>query len=264
MAVATSTSVLGRPLWFELLTTNMEAAEQFYSAVVGWKITPFRGGEEPYDMWTRTGDASVGGVMTIPNGMNVPPHWVMYIGAPRLDEAVSHVERLGGSAMSPVIKVPDVGQMRIMHDPQGAMFAIFEPAPSSGSANSPETRAELGDSSWRELQTNDAAAAMKFYTDLFGWRETQAMDMGLAGKYHVFARQWDIGGIMNKPPQMANLPPHWGLYFRVPDVASAADRVKANGGQVLNGPMEVPGGDLIVNCLDPQGASFSLHQLKAG
>ena len=264
MAVATSTSVLGRPLWFELLTTNMKAAEQFYSAVVGWKITPFRGGEEPYDMWTRTDDASVGGVMTIPNGMNVPPHWVMYIGAPRLDEAVSHVERLGGSAMSPVIKVPDVGQMRIMHDPQGAMFAIFEPAPSSGSANSPEIPAELGDTSWRELQTNDAAAAMKFYTDLFGWRETQAMDMGLAGKYHVFARQWDIGGIMNKPPQMANLPPHWGLYFRVPNVASAAERVKANGGKVLNGPMEVPGGDLIINCLDPQGASFSLHQLKAG
>ena len=263
MAVATSTGVLGRPLWFELLTTNMKAAEQFYSAVVGWKITPFRGGEEPYDMWTRTGDASVGGVMTIPNGMNVPPHWVMYIGAPRLDEAVSHVERLGGSAMSPVIKVPDVGQMRIMHDPQGAMFAIFEPAPSSGSANSPETRAELGDSSWRELQTNDAAAAMKFYTDLFGWRETQAMDMGLAGKYHVFARQWDIGGIMNKPPQMANLPPHWGLYFRVNDLDAAIERVTSNGGQILNGPMEVPGGDRVAVAMDAQGGAFGVHETKS-
>jgi predicted enzyme related to lactoylglutathione lyase len=264
MAVATSTSVLGRPLWFELLTSNIKAAEQFYSAVVGWTITPFRSGEEPYDMWTRTGNASVGGVMAIPQGMNVPPHWVMYIGAPRLEEAVAHVERLGGSAMSPVIKVPDVGQMRIMHDPQGAMFAIFEPAPSSGSANSPEVRPELGDTSWRELQTNDAAAAMKFYVDLFGWRETQAMDMGPMGKYHIFARQWDLGGIMNKPPQMANLAPHWGLYFRVADVASAAERVKANGGQVLNGPMEVPGGDLIINCVDPQGATFSLHQQKVG
>ena len=262
MAVATSTSVLGRPLWFELLTSNMKAAEQFYSAVVGWAITPFRSGEEPYDMLTRTPNISVGGVMTIPQGMNVPPHWVMYIGAPRLDEAVAHVERLGGSAMSPVIKVPDVGQMRIMHDPQGAMFAIFEPAPSSGSANLPECRPELGDTSWRELQTNDAAAAMKFYADLFGWRETQAMDMGPMGKYHIFARQWDLGGIMNKPPQLANRPPHWGLYFRVADIASAVERVKANGGQVLNGPMEVPGGDLIINCVDPQGASFSLHQRK--
>jgi uncharacterized protein len=138
------------------------------------------------------------------------------------------------------------------------MFAIFEPAPSS--PDTPEERPELGDTSWRELHTNDAAAAMKFYNALFGWRESQVMDMGPMGKYHLFARQWDLGGIMNKPPQMASLPPHWGLYFRVANVAEAAERVKANGGQVLNGPMEVPGGDLIVNCLDPQGGSFSLHQ----
>jgi predicted enzyme related to lactoylglutathione lyase len=59
---------------------------------------------------------------------------------------------------------------------------------------------------------------------------------------------------------MATLPRHWGLYFRVANVAEAAARVKAHGGQVLNGPIEVPGGDLIVNGRDPQGASFSLHQ----
>ena len=204
MAVATSTGLLGRPLWFELVTTDMKAAEQFYSAVVGWTVTPFRSGSEPYDMWTRTGENSVGGVMPVPQGMKFPPHWVMYIGVPNLEEAIAHVERLGGSAMSPVIQVPDVGRMRIMHDAQGAMFAIFEPAPSTGSANSPETPAELGEASWRELQTNDAAAAMRFYADLFGWREAQSMDMGPMGKYHIFARQWDLGGIMNKPPEMAN------------------------------------------------------------
>jgi predicted enzyme related to lactoylglutathione lyase len=59
------------------------------------------------------------------------------------------------------------------------------------------------------------------------------------------------------------VPPNWGIYFRVPDVNAAADSVKGNGGQVLNGPMEVPGGDMIVNCMDPQGAAFSLHSKKA-
>jgi hypothetical protein len=39
--------------------------------------------------------------------------------------------------------------------------------------------------------------------------------------------------------------------------------VKANGGAILNGPMEVPGGDRIVNALDPQGAAFSLHARHA-
>jgi predicted enzyme related to lactoylglutathione lyase len=121
----------------------------------------------------------------------------------------------------------------------------------------------VGDASWRELHTTDAAAAMKFYLDLFGWRETSVMDMGPMGKYHIFGRQFDLGGIMKKSEAMANVPPHWAIYFRVPDVNAGVERVKANGGQVLNGPMEVPGGDWIVNCMDPQGGAFSLHHKKA-
>ena len=71
-----------------------------------------------------------------------------------------------------------------------------------------------------------------------------------------------IGGMMNKPPEMAHVPPNWQIYFRVPDITSAVQRIRANGGQILNGPTEVPGGDQIVNAIDPQGAAFSLHARK--
>ena len=104
---------------------------------------------------------------------------------------------------------------------------------------------------------------MKFYGDLFGWRPTETMDMGPMGKYHMFGRAFPLGGMMNKPPEMAAVPTSWGFYFRVADVNEAAERVKANGGKVTNGPMEVPGGDWIVNCMDPQGAAFSLHHKAA-
>jgi len=53
------------------------------------------------------------------------------------------------------------------------------------------------------------------------------------------------------------------IYFRVPDLDAASERIIANGGKILNGPMEVPGGDRIVNASDPQGAAFSLHEKKA-
>ena len=86
--------------------------------------------------------------------------------------------------------------------------------------------------------------------------------MGEAGQYQMFGRAFPMGGMMNKPAAMAHVPPHWGLYFRVPDVNEGVARVQANGGQVLNGPMEVPGGDWVVNCMDPQGAAFSLHHRK--
>ena len=253
-------SLRGRILWYELLTTDMKAAENFYTKVVGWTVTPFRGGEEPYDMFGRSGDKSIGGVMAIPTGMNFPPHWGMYVGVPRLEDAVSQIERLGGSALSPVIDVPEVGRMRTMQDPQGALFSVYEPAPNA--PHLPEAAPEPGDVSWHELYTTDAEGAMKFYTTMFGWQPTETMDMGPMGKYHMFGRAFPLGGMMNKPKEMAQVPPHWGVYFRVDDVHKAAERVKANGGQVVNGPMEVPGGDLIVNCIDPQGAAFSLHQKK--
>ena len=72
-----------------------------------------------------------------------------------------------------------------------------------------------------------------------------------------------IGGMMNKSPEMADVPPNWQIYFRVPDIEAAAKRITENGGQILNGPMDVPGGDRILNGLDPQGAAFSLHAKKA-
>ena len=247
---------LGRLLWYELLTTDMKAAEKFYTKVVGWTVAPFEGTPQPYDMWMRGDDQAVGGVMTIPEGMNFPPHWQMYVGVPKLDDAVRQIERAGGSSLSPVIEVPTVGRMQTMKDPQGAVFSIYQPVePPPG----PETEPEVGDVSWHELYTTDAQAAMDFYAGMFGWRPTEAMDMGEMGKYHMFERSFGLGGMMNKPAAMAQVPPHWGLYFRVPDVHAGAGRVKAEGGQVLNGPMEVPGGDWIVNCMDPQGAAFSLH-----
>jgi predicted enzyme related to lactoylglutathione lyase len=61
---------------------------------------------------------------------------------------------------------------------------------------------------------------------------------------------------------MASVPPNWQTYFRVPDVDAAADRIKAQGGTILNGPTDVPDGDRIVNAMDPQGAAFGLHSKK--
>jgi predicted enzyme related to lactoylglutathione lyase len=258
MTVSAS-SVLGRPLWFELMTSDAKAAEAFYKNVVGWSSRPFKGSPQPYTMFQRSGEVPVAGLMTTPEGMNAPPFWAMYVGVPKLETAAAHIERLGGSACTPVIDVPGVGRMQMMKDPQGAAFYIFEPA----TEQEPERPATVGEASWHELMTTDAPAALKFYSEVFGWQPSEALDMGPMGKYHMFNRPHGmIGGMMNKPPEMANVPPNWQIYFRVPDITAAVERIKANGGRILNGPMEVPGGSRVVNAMDPQGAAFALHESK--
>ena len=160
----------------------------------------------------------------------MPPFWSMYVAVPKLEDAVAHIKRLGGSELSGVIDVPTVGRMQMLKDPQGAAFYIIQPAPSE---ERPETAPEVGEASWHELMTTDAAAAMKFYSEVFGWQPSETMDMGPMGKYHMFNRPHGmIGGMMNKPPEMAQVPPIWAIYFRVPDINAAVERIKANGGKI--------------------------------
>jgi predicted enzyme related to lactoylglutathione lyase len=83
------------------------------------------------------------------------------------------------------------------------------------------------------------------------------MDMGPMGVYQLFAAgDGAIGGMMTK---LEAVPvPFWLYYFNVGDIDAAQRRIEAARGQILNGPMEVPGGRFILQCLDPQGAMFAL------
>ena len=81
--------------------------------------------------------------------------------------------------------------------------------------------------------------------------------MGGMGTYQIFTTKGQqSGGMMKKMEQEPA--PHWLYYITVDAIDAAQDRVKSAGGQVINGPMQVPGGSWIINGLDPQGAMFAL------
>ena len=81
--------------------------------------------EALHDVQSRAAQVPVAGLMTKPDGVKAPPFWAMYVGVPKLEDAVAHIKRLGGSELSPVIDVPTVGRMQMMKDPQGAAFYIY-------------------------------------------------------------------------------------------------------------------------------------------
>jgi uncharacterized protein len=86
------------------------------------------------------------------------------------------------------------------------------------------------------------------------------MDMGSMGIYRIFDegdhKAMGDGGMMTRPP---NIPvSSWTFYFNVGSIKAAIERVKAGGGKIINGPMQVPGGSWIIQGQDPQGAMFSL------
>lgn len=257
-----STVPRGRFVWYDLMTTDQEKAIDFYSEVVGWTTEDWPNAPQRYPMWKPAKGGMIGGSVELPADQvkgGVPQHWIGYIATPNVDETIDTAKKLRASVVSPATDIPTVGRSAVLKDPQGAVFAIFTP---QGDAPGHEGAPEVGEVSWHELYTTDYAAAFDFYSKLFGWEKGQAMDMGQMGIYQIFQRNGrDIGGMMNKPD--ASMPSGWTYYFRVPDVNAVAERIKARGGKVTNGPMEVPGGDKIVMGADPQGGMFAVHQVKA-
>jgi predicted enzyme related to lactoylglutathione lyase len=245
-------------VWHDLMTSDPQAAIGFYTKVIGWGTQIFENPKEPYTMWTANG-APVGGVMKTQGG--VPPHWLGYISSPDVDATVKQAAGMGATTHVPPTDIPTVGRFAVMMDPQGAAFAVFA---GTGGQTSVGSAVRSGEFSWHELMTTDPVAALDFYQKLFGWVKTSAMDMGEMGVYQMFGPDADtpFGGVMKKSADMP-APPNWGHYIKVGDVNRAVETAKAGGAQLFNGPMEVPGGDLIANLMDPQGAAFSVHAAAA-
>ncbi len=250
---------LGRFTWYQVNATDVDAARDFYTDVAGWHAEklPMQDGSEYTEFYA--GKIPVGGIMAMPDEAKqggAPQHWLSYISTPKVDDTVAKARELGAQVFVPPTDIPDVGRFAVLGDPQGAAFAMFTPAdPPEDTPFEPA----LGEISWHELMTTDYKAAFAFYSTLFGWQKREAMDMGEGNIYQLFGRHdRDLGGMWNKPDDMP-APPNWLLYIRVADVAERVERIKTLGGQLLNGPMEVPGGDLIAQCIDPQGGAFAIH-----
>ncbi|HXW04114.1 MAG TPA: VOC family protein [Vicinamibacterales bacterium] len=247
----------GRFVWFDLMTTDPDRAVGFYPRITGWGTTQLQG-SAPYTMWTNKG-APIGGVTRLPAGAAAPPHWLAYISTPDVDATMAQATGLGAAVVSPAADIPNVGRFAVLTDPQGAVFAIFSPA---GEAPGHDGEPRRGEFSWHELATNDVPAALQFYQALFGWEAPQAMDMGPGGIYQEYSRAGRHLGGMYKKPSEAAAPPAWLHYILVDDVQRAVETTTDRGGRIVNGPMEVPGGDTIAVGVDPQGAMFALHAKK--
>lgn len=248
--------------WYELMTTDLDAAEAFYSAVLGWRTEPFdKAPGSPRYIVVNASDRGVGGLMELPDEaakMGVPTAWMGYFPTKDIDASVDALKTAGGAVHRPVDDIPGVGRFAVVADPQGAAFMFLEP---NGPDQPPVPQWTPGHVGWHELYTSDWQKAFDFYSGQFSWTKGDPFDMGPMGIYQPFAVNGGlVGGIMNKPEQIPV--PVWLFYFNVTAIDAAAKRVTDKGGKVVMGPMEVPNGQWIVQCTDPQGAYFALISAK--
>lgn len=248
-------------IWYELLTSDQDAATAFYTEVVGWTAADQQMAELDFRYTILSvGERGVGGLMALTDQMKAGgavPAWVGVIGVADTDAEAKRIAEDGGAVHMGPDDIPNVGRFALVADPGGTVYEIMTPLPREIEP-APVARMTPGFVGWHELYAaNGEEAAFAFYAAHYGWSETTSLDMGPMGKYRIFAADADqAGGIMTKPD---NMPVGaWAFYFVVDGLDAAAGRVTANGGKILMGPHEVPDGSWIVQAVDPQGAHFAL------
>jgi uncharacterized protein len=254
----------GSFIWYELMTTDATAAKRFYDPVVGWSIgTDQVAPDVNYRMVNRSDGGMAGGLLELTPEMRqggARPAWLGYLHSKDVDGTVEAIKSDGGQVMMPPWDQPGVGRLAMVTGPEGAPFYLMDPIPPE---NDPDAVSDVFSVDqpqhfrWNELWSSDPAKSIDFYKRRFGWSQEGDMDMGEMGKYHFVQHDGvAIGAVM---PTMPDMPQSmWNFYIGVDDIDRAAEAVRAGGGQIVNGPQEIPGGEYAVNAVDPQGALFGL------
>jgi uncharacterized protein len=245
--------------WAELATTNGAGAAKFYGDLMGWAVVENpMGPGEPYRIFQYEGldTAACCGLMPDQVANGVPPHWTLYVSVESADGAVKKAVELGGAVLAGPFDVMEHGRMAVLKDPQGAVFAVWQPKSHIGSRNGYVN----GRHCWSELATTDAKAAVDFYTNLFGWGAHVAPVGGM--DYTTWmANGTPAGGLMQMDETWGGAPPHWMVYFSVPNVSQFAEETVKAGGKICVPPKQVAGVGTFSVLNDPQGAFFSVIEL---
>lgn len=261
--------------WVDLMTTDIEGAKTFYSALFGWETvdTPIDMGQMPpdmqaqdassaetsygfYSMFKLDGKNVAGGGQMPPDmqAQGIPSAWTSYVKHDNADAVAEKISAAGGSVIMPPMDVMEEGRMLNATDPTGAVFGVWQPKNHIGAelVNIPNTL------TWNELHTRDVAAAKAFYSQVFGW-QSESDDTGYVTWLNGGRRQ---AGMMEMDENWdPNIPANWSVYFVVEDVDSAAAKVQALGGNIIMPPMAAGEVGKFAVVQDPQGATFSIIQL---
>ncbi len=249
--------------WYELLTPDDRAAEAFYRHAIGWDAQDAGTPGIRYTLLKVDG-TPVAGLMTMPEACveGAKNGWLAHVAVGDVDAKAAQVEALGGKVYRAPEDIPGIGRFAVAADPMGAVFFLFRGDGPMPPRPAPGTPGTFG---WHELYSSDWKAAFAFYEKLFGWSKRDALDMGPMGTYQLFATASDMacdatGGMMNAMPDgPRNV---WAFYINVEATDAAINRITEKGGKILNGPMQVPGGSWIAQCVDPQGVMFAIVGAK--
>jgi uncharacterized protein len=252
--------------WIDLAQPDLGAARDFYGELLGWTFETATPPDAPAPyVIARLGGQDAAGLTTGDAGS-----WRTYVAVDDADATAAAIRAAGGHIdVEPT--TGQAGRSAYATDPTGAPFGLWQPGYRLGVqiANVP------GAWNFSDLHTADPAAAIAFYTTVFGWLFD---DLGFATMIRVpgygdhLAATSDpdihqrqagappgfadvIGGLV---PLRSGEPPHWHVSFTVADRDASAKTAERLGGTVESTAESQWTRTAVIR--DPQGARFTASQ----
>ncbi|MEU5217221.1 VOC family protein [Streptomyces sp. NPDC020807] len=258
-----SAEAVGAPCWLSLAARDLDAAERFYGAVLGWSFRRGSLGDE-YAVGELDG-VPVAGIAAVASQLAVPVAWTAFFAVDDADAAVARIRERGGTIGVGPVAFPPRGRAALATDREGAAFAVWE-----GRLVSRWRVGERKAPAWLELHTRDAFDAAVFYGGVLGWADGSPGCCEVSYEKDQVVLRWRdeaVARLNSGPVESASprpqLRPRWLVRFRVPDLEAAKAAVVANGGTLVPGeewggvgaPDGTDGGVVV---RDPDGALFTL------
>jgi uncharacterized protein len=252
---ATQEHHVGKVIFVELITPDLNAAKRFYGGLFGWTFRDINVGPRAYAE-ALLGDQPVGGVFqkTLSAGEHRQPAWLTYFAVQDVDAATQTAVQHGATILFAPHSFPNRGRQAVLADPQGAIFAVL----ASSSGDPPDQLADPGEWIWSSLITSDPDADAAFYQALFGYEVFELPTSQSAGHLILASGGYARASVNSRPASRPNMYPHWLNYVRVEDATASAAKVVALGGRVLVAPRPSRDGGKIALVADPLGAPLGL------
>jgi predicted enzyme related to lactoylglutathione lyase len=216
---------------FELRTTAVAAAAEFYRALLGRRVD------------------EIVALPPMAAERGAPAHWIGYLDVAPLGGVEQLLERWlarGATLLGPPRAA--AGESALLRDPGGAIVALTN----GGVRSAPGVV-------WHQLNTKDAPRAAANYVELCGWALTSRLELGSLGAFQQFGWSSDEAsvGVIADVAGRPHVHTHWLFHFAVSALDRALAVVRERGGLTI-GPIDLPDGMRIAVCDDPQGAAFGL------
>jgi predicted enzyme related to lactoylglutathione lyase len=249
-----STPLIGKFVWRDLVTENPAAVKPFYAALFGWEYEETTALGQPYTL-VKSGGQFIAGIgqarRKVPD--QAVSQWLSFVSVADVDRAAELTRREGGQVVAGPLDLPRVGRGAVVIDPEGAPLGLLR----STAGDPVDTPAPvLNRFLWTEHLSIRPQETADFYARLAGF-QVRKVELG-GSAYWLLVQGRERAGLLRNP--LAADRPVWLSYVMVADAAASAQRAAQLGGRVLLAPRaEVRGGTLAL-IADPTGAVLALQQ----